>query len=412
MTIRILASMGLATAAIAQGTYVVDIANGPGTNYTQIQAAVTAVPSGSVLRVRPGIYSPVTISGKAITILCDPGARVGDPWLPFLVITGTQSSQTVLVQGLVPTSGTPGGQITSANGPVIIDGSGQIVQATLTAYSASPTLVITNSSRVVFRNATILGGVSSGPMTVNGIAYEACNVTGSTVSFESCTLRGMSSQSSAVGFSPGRPGLVAASSQIMLTDCIVEGGAGAFGPPPFQTAAGAAISSAGCLLHVRGSTLARLIGGVSPGYSTFPPAQYPAVAGTGTLWIDPAVQLTGPIVAGITTTAAAMPRVATMVGALGSYLMATRDGPSGVFSALALSLPHAATTLPAIPDPIWLDGANFYVAVFGITPAVGMSTTLNVPNQQSLVGFVMAWQAADFSPNGIAVSNPSVTYLR
>ncbi|MFN9703224.1 MAG: hypothetical protein ACK595_00185 [Planctomycetota bacterium] len=411
--IRPLTSICLATTAIAQGTYVVDIANGPGTNYTQIQAAVTAVPNGSVLRVRQGIYAPVTVSGKAIAILCDAGARVGDPTLPFLRIQGTQSNQPVLVQGLVPTVGTPGAQITNANGPVIHDGSGQVVQATMTQFSASATVVISNSLQVAIRNATILGGVSSGPSAVNGIAYEACNVVASTVTIETCTLRGMNASSTIGGFSPGRPGLVAANSRIMLTGCTIAGGNGVMSPPPFPTPGGAAISSSSCLLHVRGDSLANLTGGVAPGYSTIPPTQYPAIAGTGSLWIDPAVQLTGTVATTLATTTAAMPRMAASVGVIGGILFARRDGPPGTFSAVALSLPAAATTTPGIADPIWLDGTNFFVATFGIAPANGLSTTINVPNQPSLAGFLLAWQAADFGPNGIAaVSNPSLTFLR
>lgn len=46
---RLLACMTTCLSAAAQGTFVVDSSSGPGTNFTEIQAAVLAVPSGSVL---------------------------------------------------------------------------------------------------------------------------------------------------------------------------------------------------------------------------------------------------------------------------------------------------------------------------------------------------------------------------
>ena len=63
----------LLAAFSAAQTLIVDINNGPGTNYTSIEAAVAAAPSGAKIVVRPGQYfeSSLTISARSLTILGD-----------------------------------------------------------------------------------------------------------------------------------------------------------------------------------------------------------------------------------------------------------------------------------------------------------------------------------------------------
>ena len=85
----------MAVAAAAQGTYIVDAANGPGTSFTDISPAVIAVPDDSVLLVRAGTYYlPVTVHAKAVTILCEPNVSVNSG----LIIRNTQPSQRVVVR--------------------------------------------------------------------------------------------------------------------------------------------------------------------------------------------------------------------------------------------------------------------------------------------------------------------------
>src|SRR5215510_991412 len=48
--------------------WIVDAANGPGTNFTSLPAAVAAAASGDTLIVRRGTYQPFQVSGKALTI--------------------------------------------------------------------------------------------------------------------------------------------------------------------------------------------------------------------------------------------------------------------------------------------------------------------------------------------------------
>src|SRR5437762_9224013 len=55
MLVRNVVFAAFSSTAIAQ-TFIVDAANGPGTNFTEIATAVAAVPDGAVLMVRAGSY--------------------------------------------------------------------------------------------------------------------------------------------------------------------------------------------------------------------------------------------------------------------------------------------------------------------------------------------------------------------
>ncbi|MCU0864965.1 MAG: hypothetical protein MUC36_14340 [Planctomycetes bacterium] len=104
------------------GIYIVDANGGSAANFTDIQAAVLAVPDHSTLVVQPGSYAPVDIAAKGITILCAPKVVVPSPG-PFLTIRNTQPQQAVTVAGLRG-SGASGLLMQSAQGPVTHDGIG------------------------------------------------------------------------------------------------------------------------------------------------------------------------------------------------------------------------------------------------------------------------------------------------
>ena len=51
-----------------QTIWIVDAANGPGTNFTDLPPAVAAASNGDTIIVRPGTYSAFNVSGKALTM--------------------------------------------------------------------------------------------------------------------------------------------------------------------------------------------------------------------------------------------------------------------------------------------------------------------------------------------------------
>ncbi|MCA8976067.1 MAG: hypothetical protein KDC98_15195 [Planctomycetes bacterium] len=89
----------LASVTMAQ-TYIVDVNNGPGTNFTSIAAAVAQVPNGSVLDVRAGDYPGFAITGKSLTVMGRPGARISGLAYPPIRIEAIAAQDTVVVSGL------------------------------------------------------------------------------------------------------------------------------------------------------------------------------------------------------------------------------------------------------------------------------------------------------------------------
>src|SRR5262249_16381857 len=102
--------------AAQRQTFIVDAANGPGAQFTDLSTAVAAVPDGSVLLVRPGNYTGFSVTGKGLSIV---GVE-GDPTqvLIFrLSIMSTGNSQTFLLKSL----SLGGVSILDARGAVICD---------------------------------------------------------------------------------------------------------------------------------------------------------------------------------------------------------------------------------------------------------------------------------------------------
>lgn len=173
--LRLSTALVFASSMLAQGgpTVVVDAANGPGTNYVDVQAAVLAAPDGSVLLVRPGSYAPVTIDGKGVTVLADSSFTIQGS----LRIRNTLPQQRVLVRGFVLGGFGNNVELTNAAGPVTLDAAAQPLQSHGWGQSG---LVVSGSQQVAIRNCT-----------VQGAAYApACVVSNSSVVFESCVLIG------------------------------------------------------------------------------------------------------------------------------------------------------------------------------------------------------------------------------
>src|ERR1041384_3249147 len=104
------------TSVAGAQTFVVDWANGPGTNFTDIVSAVAAVPDGAVLIVRAGTYWPFTIANKGLSVLCDSGVEIVSLTTP-VTISGTSLQQTVELRGMLIDYGLV---LTGCQGPVLL----------------------------------------------------------------------------------------------------------------------------------------------------------------------------------------------------------------------------------------------------------------------------------------------------
>lgn len=150
-------AIGLGLAVLLAGTsdaqrpiFIVDASGGPGSHFNDLPAAVAAVPDGAVLRVRTGIYSPFSVSGKGLSIVGDVGSGAV-LWDGNVVISNSSSSQTFLVKNVV--LGSPFGSSVSvqhAKGVVIFENI-----TSRPALLAQPAFVVVSSDDVRFHRCSL-----------------------------------------------------------------------------------------------------------------------------------------------------------------------------------------------------------------------------------------------------------------
>lgn len=358
--------LALAPPALAQ-TYIVDANNGPGTSFTSIQTAVTTVASGSVLLVRPGIYTAFTIANKGITVLADPGAAVAlGGWYPATITIGpTQPGQTVVLSDLQ-------------------------VQALL--HSPQPLFVdVQNCAGPVFIEGLRSPGTLS--MSVTNCAAFALRGTGATPSAYAL------------------PRLTLANTNAMIEDSLWYVDPWGFASAPI-TQQGGSLQLVDSAVHqgtaapaiaLAGGEL-RLLRGTSIVGGTF------AVDGTGSVRVDTGVAVTSPFATALAVASTPMPSVD--VAASGTAAQVQLRAPANWFAGLAVALPGQAVLVPGFADAIWLDPATLVWIGAGIVPAT-QSLALSIALPPVPQAFAVAWQGYTWDPaNGILISNPSPSVIR
>jgi len=384
--------------ALARGqTFVVDINNGPGTHFIEIQTAVTTVPSGSTLLVRPGNYQPVVIDGKGVVILCEASVTSGAlaSSANFLTIRNTLPQHNVAVRGL-QSGGDLVLSIANCLGPVTFDGTGGLFSASW-PYGPSP-IQVSNSNQVAIRNLQAHGDPS-------------CTVVSSTVVFENCSLQGRGAFffNKASGGNGG-PGLSVTNGHVQAVRTTITGGNGAIGIAPYFVVrpGSEAVHMTLASLRAMGSSSHPITGGTNP-----TTGQLPALLGQGVARVDPLIPLTAtPMGPGITLTRPTMPSLVSDTALPGGVLQVERAGAVGVLCAVTISLRSSPLLVPGF-DPIWIDPQNFVVETMAVTTSAPLLVQKPVPNQPSLRGFQFVWQAADLTAAGVVeVGNPTPSFVR
>ena len=371
-----IAALLLSGSLLAQ-TFVVDAANGPGTNFTSIASAVAAVPDGATLVVRAGMYADFSVDGKGLTILCDPGVFVGylSRVLYVVMIRNTTPSQTVTIRGMQVLW--EGIDIGLCAGPVdLIDVSVGAEQGTTTGGF----LTAGTCAQVQLKQCTIDYGCWFTNSTVT--------VTGSSITGLPCcqaitmTLYNQASEA-----------LHIAGSNVTLSGSQVRGGAGYSIWPPKS-----AILLQGGDVRIVDGTLQAAAG-------------TPCITGGGTLRVDPStVFATSPSYAGtLSPQVFAMPSLIATDSATPGTVTARLDDPVGDTAALLVGLPGAPIAVPGIADPFWINPGAYYFAAVGTAP---ISAAVTVPANPNLRGFVLAWQGVTFGVNGMQASNPNLSIVR
>ncbi|MBL8722720.1 MAG: hypothetical protein JNK49_01670 [Planctomycetes bacterium] len=384
-----------AVALVAQGqSFFVDLNNGPGTNYTDLQTAIQAVPDGSSLWVRQGNYPAVTIAGKGLTILGVTSVSLGG-----LRISNLAASQTVAVSGIrFRTDATL--DIANAAGSVVIDGEDSLLNGQ--GLGILP-LRIQASPQVHLRRFRIEHGLGDCAASISG---------GSSVVLESSDLFGSHLVTPELSM-VAAPAVRVWDSMLQLVETPAAGGNGGVSQMTFGV-----VVSPGAPGVVASNAVLRILGNGQWVRGGRDPAQLggmrqPAITGTGSVVADQAIGIDAGPSSTVAFARSAMPRVVATNAPLGAALSVRRSGPSNVLAALVASLHGRPWQLPGIPYPVWIDAGTMVVDSLGVVPSSGsLQIARQVPNVMALRGLAVTWQVVDLDGVGqVSISNPSLTLV-
>lgn len=376
-------------------TFVVDINNGPGTNFVSLSAAIATVPDGATLIVRAGDYADFDIDGKGLTLLAEPGVAV----LNLGQIRNTSPAQAVVLSGVGMTASSLGGwQITNCQGYVHIEA--VLDQRPTINPSLLHSFTVTDSAQVLFRACVLWHAKFSN----SAVVVESCNVSGGWPYCASlqCTY--------------AYPALELTGGQTQVMQSSLRGGRGqpsVAGYPLRLNKPSIQASNA----DVRVFPSAILETWSVPGV---PDAR--AIDGTGTLRIHPGATLTtaaspaiGPAIA---SQFVEMPRLRLLYTSVspGGTIVAEALASVGDLALLLAGLPGPPLTVPGIVDPVWIDPAVFAVAGVGTIgtsgPAMSVAGSIAVPNQPGMLGTRIGWQCVAWNGTSLEASNPTAALVR
>ena len=364
----------LAVAANAQ-TFVVDVNNGPGTDFTTMHSATATVPSGSVLLVRAGAYDGFTIDGKSMRVLAQPGVLLQPSQGNRIDIVNLAANQQVLISNFSCTSspGVPACEVRGANcqGRILLD-DWQLVAPLQSSFSV---FEFSDCDQVVIRSL----------QRAPGARASASFDQGNTV-LEQCSF--------GFGFVWGLGDtIIVTGGTMQMTDC-------------FADVQGIAPNHAVFL-----NNAALRVGGASDLTGAIGGAPQFAIGGTGTVRVDPSVTFGSMAIApSLAATTVAMPQVVSSFA--GGQAQAVLDGPLQQLGALLVALPGPVSTLPGIVDAFWLDASSTLFLGFGVM-APGSPVTSSFPWNGSFgPGIPVIWQGLSFDVvGGFQISPPSLLVL-
>ena len=397
----------LSVAASAQGrVWIVDVANGAGTNFTNLPPAEAAAAPGDVLLVRAGRYSPFTTS-KGIAVLGVPGQTiVTASFLGELAVNGLPAGQTFVAHGLSIAAAFSGSyarfdlvacagsvHLHRIDGLASVGGSwGLVVRAIGCAYVsllecglvggplASAFSVIADASDVSIVSSRLIGGNALyDPRGLSWPANDALElVRGSRVFVVGTTLRGGAGLSTNVGFYSSAPAAMLNFGELVVADAE---------QPNNTIAAGS------------GATVTQPVS---------------AIIGNGTLRLDPSIVVSSfagapPIAPGVVTTIAPIAGLRATGETLGGTLAITlRSTPADPYL-IAAGLPAPPLALPF--GPLFLLPTPLIYLALGVQGATGSATvTVPLPGNPLLQGVGLGLQAA--SGAGATLTNAVVVVLR
>ena len=237
MKVRILAAVTLSIPATAQ-TYIVDDTPGAGVDFRSIAAAISSVPPGAVLDVRPGTYTGFKLTQDVKIV----GSDAAEVEVTSLVEISTIATDQPIVLSRLQLS--RGVVVTDVTAPLILDnlnlvfGSSQMSQALVLnsatdvrAARVEGAVARVTDSRLqagdceFFGSKSVLGDISEAGLEVQGtslVHLDHCSVTGA--DGMSCPFTGFCTPQSISAGSGGHGALVGPHAALRAVRCSLRGG--------------------------------------------------------------------------------------------------------------------------------------------------------------------------------------------
>lgn len=381
--LRLMWVCGLVAVLPAQRTWIVDAANGPGTDYTDVPPALAAAAHGDVLVVRAGVYGFAT-TGKGVRMIGrgTPVLRAVSPYESF-VVQGVPAGQTFVMQGFRLDGQDPSLPIPPPARPLRIEqcaGLVHLVEVAVHEPSRFDTSVRIDGSTVTMQRCMLAPGPS---------------VTGGRLSASACTILGIS-------YPPGpvTHGVSAIRSVVELSQCVAVGGDALPHFPP-----GVAVSAAESIVILRGDATSIFRGGVSA-------TQFPALRGHGTsaLLRDPAVTLVGGAWDFPLEITRRIPCLLASGGSLGTTLDADLYSPNGDPFLLVASWSIHPIILPPYGER-WLDLPPLLLATGVQNTTEHWQQSWPLPSDPRLIGLTLCLQALSGPSPTAELSNPAIVAI-
>jgi hypothetical protein len=398
--------------ALAPQVFTVD--DSGGADFTDLPAAIAAVPIGATLKVMPGNYSAFTLAKRLEILGPASGAKptvAGESKIQNA--TSVELAGLKLVELIVE----------NMNGRVRIDEC-EIGHGGISGFAEIATFRLTNCAQAEITRCLLQGKTGDD----NWVESPGLEIYGSNAAVVDCQIYGGDGATVYSGFTcpgcgyPGQPGIrIDLASNVIVAGSLVEGGFGAAGQafcgcPSFSGGAGIEVW-AGSTLDLRGSPsdTVQYIGPFSGGFfATF------AVSGLGSASISGVTLLGGPTLVspGITATypSPARPYLEIAGSAAPGAMRELRlYGPAGSSAVVGVGLAPLLFGIPGLEGLIWLDPSAMLqqfgkVALGQSTPATFMWT---MPTASSALGLSAIVQAVFPQAGGtLLATNPSNMVVR
>ncbi len=344
-----LCAVTLAGAALAPAqTFIVDAAGGPGSHFTDLPAAIAAVPDGAVLDVRQGGYSAFTIANKSLSIVGN-SITVGGA----STVGPLGAHQTVEMQGVLFQTGTL--TLSACAGPVVL-------RTVRTAHMATTSFVVADCAHVQAQFCTF-GGMQLTRSLLSQVYGSIVRVGGTTPLIDVQDSRLQLTQVNVVKISSQAPTVMVANADVRMAH--------------------------GLITYTGGTNV---------------------VSGTGTcrVYAVGGMPLTpGP---GVSLDTSAATATTVGGGALGGTAEVAVRGPAGDLGVMLGGLPTLPFPVLGLRDPMFLQPGTEVVLGIGTLGASPIQASVAIPATPALRGTRLCWQAVSLGPNyRVQLSNPAIS---